>query len=45
MSVDVKQQDRIATSQRERDLLKVMTPVLKVGGSRHSGRARRFSQL
>ena len=43
MSIDVHGQDRIAMSQRERDLLKVMGPVLQ--GQRTQGEAARLAGL
>ena len=43
MSIDVHCQDRIAMSQRERDLLKVMGPVLQ--GQRTQGEAARLTGL
>lgn len=43
MSVDVHERDRIAMSQRERDLLKVMGPVLQ--GQRTQSEAARLANL
>jgi len=43
MSIDVQRQDRIAMNQRERDLLKVMGPVLQ--GQRTQGEAARLAGL
>ena len=40
MAIDVQSQDRIAMSQRERDLLKVMEPVLQ--GDRTQAEAARL---
>jgi hypothetical protein len=43
VSIDVHSQDRIAMSQRERDLLKIMGPVLQ--GQRTQGEAARLADL
>src|SRR5947209_6188889 len=43
MAIDVQSQDRIAMSQRERDLLKVMGPVLQ--GQRTQAEAGRLADL